>query len=369
MKKIAFVHCRTFPWWALNVFVDLIKEEFSGNHDIEGKVFTLIGEEKYLEIGDKKLEVIQSLPNRISKIFIYCKNHRLPILSSIFDYRNLIFFYPVLMKLLSNKIRKFWPEKVVISSFAVAKNISVGSVYKKLYLHSPIQYVRSHYDEYIQKIRWWKWIIFKMIVPILRKWDKKFTKFDECVANSRYTAGLAKEIYWMECKIKYPKVSKEYLNQWVSENVMPYFVYVWRLVSFVKECDVIIELFNKLWTPLIMIGSGPDELYLKSLAKDNIKFLWWNPSGMVDIIRNAKWFINLTKESFWLWTIESLLLWVPALWYNQWWTVELVDKESGILVDKKDIETLINAMKEFDLNNRNREIISENIKNKLDLYK
>jgi hypothetical protein len=38
-------------------------------------------------------------------------------------------------------------------------------------------------------------------------------------------------------------------------------------------------------------------------------------------------------------------------------------------VDKKDIETLINAMKEFDLNNRNREIISENIKKKLDLYK
>jgi hypothetical protein len=52
-----------------------------------------------------------------------------------------------------------------------------------------------------------------MIVPILRKRDKKFTKFDECRANSEYTAKLAKEIYGMECKIKYPKVSKEYLNQ------------------------------------------------------------------------------------------------------------------------------------------------------------
>jgi hypothetical protein len=91
----------------LNVFVDLIKEEFSENHGMEGKIFTLIGEEKYLEIGDKKLEIIQSLPNRISKIFIYCKNHRLPIISSIFDYRNLIFFYPILMKILSNKIIRF----------------------------------------------------------------------------------------------------------------------------------------------------------------------------------------------------------------------------------------------------------------------
>lgn len=369
MKKIAFVHCWTFPWWALNVFIELIKEEYQNNSEIEWKVFTLICEDNILDVWDRKLEVIQSLPNRISKIFIYCKNHKVPFLSQVFDYRNLIFFYPILMKILSRKIKKFWPEKVVISSFAVAKNISLSTFHfplsTKLYLHSPIQYVRSHHDEYSQKIRWRKWLLFRFIVPRLRKRDKKFTKFDECIANSKYTAGLAKEIYDMDCKIKYPKMDEKYFLANFSSAVMPYFVYVGRLVNFVKECEVIIRLFNETWSPLIMIGSWPDELYLKSIAKENIMFVGRNPNWMIDIIRNAKWFINLTKESFWMWTAEALLLWVPVLGYNQWWSVELVDSDSGILVSDKNIDTLKNALIKFNETNRDRKVIAENIRKKL----
>jgi glycosyltransferase involved in cell wall biosynthesis len=47
---------------------------------------------------------------------------------------------------------------------------------------------------------------------------------------------------------------------------MPYFVYVGRLVNFVRETGTIINLFNRLKLPLIVIGSGPDENELKALA-------------------------------------------------------------------------------------------------------
>jgi hypothetical protein len=56
------------------------------------------------------------------------------------------------MKVLSKKIRKYNPEKIIISSFAIAKNISVPNIKKKLYLHSPMQYIWSHYDEYTHKL-------------------------------------------------------------------------------------------------------------------------------------------------------------------------------------------------------------------------
>jgi hypothetical protein len=56
------------------------------------------------------------------------------------------------MKVLSRKIRKYNPEKIIISSFAIAKNISVPNIKKKLYLHSPMQYIWSHYDEYTHKL-------------------------------------------------------------------------------------------------------------------------------------------------------------------------------------------------------------------------
>jgi hypothetical protein len=366
--RFAFVHCRIFPWWALNVFKDLIKEDFSNpeNKISHSQIFTLVSDSKYLEIGNIKIKIRTALPWWINNIFLYFTNHKFPILSQIFDYRNLIFFYPSLTRLLSKKIKKYKPDHITISSFAISKNITIPDWCKsKLYLHSPMQYIRSHYDEYTNKIKWRKWLLFKLIVKKLRKQKKKFTKFDVCYANSNYTTKLAKEIYWIDCQIKYPKVNKEYFDTMISTNPKDYYVYVWRLVNFVRESDLIIKLFNQIRLPLIVIWSWPDELYLKSIAWDTIIFTWRWPTWMIDIIKNSKWLINLTKESFGLWTAEALLLWVPVFGYNQWATTELVDKDSWILVDNKYMKTLIEKLQEFTNIKRNREIIAQNIRKRL----
>jgi len=148
---------------------------------------------------------------------------------------------------------------------------------------------------------------------------------------------------------------------------MNYYVYVGRLVNFVRESDLIIKLFNKLKLPLIVIWSWPDELYLKSIAWDNIIFTWRidDIQERIKIIQQSKWLINLTKESFGLWTAEALLLWVPVFGYNQWASPELVYKNSWILVENKHIHTLIEKFQEFANTKRNREIIAQNIRKKL----
>jgi len=58
----------------------------------------------------------------------------------------------------------------------------------------------------------------------------------------------------------------------ISKTPKSYFVCVGRLVSFVRECEVIIKLFNELKLPLLMIGSGPDEEKLKNIAGETIIF-------------------------------------------------------------------------------------------------
>jgi hypothetical protein len=64
-----------------------------------------------------------------------------------------MFFYPSLMRVLSKKIKKFRPDHILISSFAIAKNITpISGVPMTLYLHSPMQYIRTHYDEYKEKL-------------------------------------------------------------------------------------------------------------------------------------------------------------------------------------------------------------------------
>ena len=65
-----------------------------------------------------------------------------------------------------------------------------------------------------------------------------------------------------------------------------------------RETGLIIQLFNRLKLPLIVIGSGPDEAELKALAGETVIFTGWNPGGMTEIVRDAAGLINLTKESF-----------------------------------------------------------------------
>jgi len=84
--------------------------------------------------------------------------------------------------------------------------------------------------------------------------------------------------------VSYPHISPAFTHAEVIQTPLPYFVYVGRLVNFVRESDVIIRLFNELGLPLIMMGSGPDERYLKSIAKSNIVFVGW----MSDIEERVK---------------------------------------------------------------------------------
>jgi hypothetical protein len=157
------------------VLKDLIIEEKSkfvsldkgrGSEAEEGfvseiRIFTLVSDTDTLTVNHSPLSVTTALPSRLNRFFLYCTSKKIPVLSSLFDYRNLIIFAPRLMKILSRKIQKYHPDAIHISSFAIAKNIdqcknnnrSPLSVSRSLYLHSPMQYIRSHYEEYTQKLK------------------------------------------------------------------------------------------------------------------------------------------------------------------------------------------------------------------------
>jgi hypothetical protein len=73
------------------------------------------------------------------------------------------------------------------------------------------------------------------------------------VSNSHYTAKLAKDIYDIDSKVRYPKVDSSFLDISVNLNPDNYYLYVGRLVKFVKELDKIIYLFHETKQPLLIM--------------------------------------------------------------------------------------------------------------------
>ena len=377
MHKIALVNCRTMPWGVHKVLLDLMSAQLKKHQGkVKIELFTLISEYPELKVqipwseAQATIAITQALPLRLSKLFLYTKSHKIPILSSLLDYRNLMPLYPLLMKLLSLKIKKWKPDHILISSFAIAKNITpIPWVPTSLYLHSPMQYIWSHYEEYLNKFSGLKKQIFKFTASYLRKWDLKYTHFDKVICNSQYTQKLAEDIYHIKSSVIYPKIKDEYYFAGISPDPKPYFVCVGRLVNFVRECELIIQTFNALKLPLLMIGDGPDAQYLKSIAGDSIIFTWWLDHGdLIDTVKHSSWLINLTKESFGIGTAESLLMGVPVLWYAEGATAELLNEHSGILLQEKSIPALSEALITFQSKKRDRKLISESFRSKLSIF-
>lgn len=258
----------------------------------QAKVFTIFSDSKYFITDHHKLEIITALPKAINQLFLRCSTHKIPLISRLFDYRNLMFFYPSLMIIVSRKIKKWKPDHITISSFAIAKNTTpISGVKTTLYLHSPMQYIWTHYDEYKEKLTGFKGKLFHRIVPKLRKRDLKFTKFDKVYANSKYTAKVAENLYGIKnIEIKYPRINQKFFVPAIQEIPQEYYLYIGRLVNFVRETDKIIKLCNELKVPLIVMGSGPDEVYLKSIAGPSIIFIGRisDADEKIKIIKNAK---------------------------------------------------------------------------------
>ncbi len=362
--KIAFVHDRIiFNGWAEKVLQDLIKREsFS-----EATIFTLYANQKEIKISWKSIKISSAIPVWIIKSLQRLQATQLPVIKTIADYRNFMVIYPILTTILSLKIKKYHPDKITISSFAAVKNCEVESIPTTLYLHSPMQYIRENYEEYKEKFSFPIKQIFIATAFFLRKRDKKPRNYEKIFFNSEYTAKCAKKIYNLEWAVLYPKIEKEVEIAEIVSQPENYFLFMGRVVKFVREVDKIIALANRLNIPLVIMGDWPDKKEMQKWAWASVIFTprIKNRAERYQVLSKAKGLINITKESFGISTAESLCCGVPVFWLNEWATPELVNSENWVLIDKKDIDSLSVNFVKFSQKKFDRQAIKENFIKKL----
>lgn len=373
-KKIAFVHDRLYYIaWAERVFFDIIRDTISQdtNKSVEYKIFTMFSDKKQLYIQGQHIDIIPALPGRLFAVFVFFDKHKIRGLSKLLDYRNLMFWYPILIRILQRKIKQYQAHDIVISSFAVAKNIANtdGNIPTTLYAQSPFMYIHNHYLSNLRKLRAPIRQIYQFARSYLLPRDLKPRAYHHIYTNSHYTGKLIQEIYGFTSTTQYPKLDPVFFDYPSYDTRSDYFIFVGRLVTFSKSVDIIIQAFNRTGHRLKIIGAGPDEQYLRSIAKDNIEFLWriQDPRERCEIIWKAKGLVNITLESFGYVTAESLCLGTPVIWYNQWATPELVqDKNNGILIDAQTIDALVWAIQNFTTYSRDHKTIARNAKHTFD---
>ena len=356
--KYAYCHDRiVVQWWAEQVFCDLIQ-----HNDHQGgqvRIFTLFSNLTQITLNGTIYPITTAIPVWLFKCIDRFRIHHIPFVSTLLDYRNLMILFPQLVHILSSKLASYQPDFMIVSSFAIIKNIVRPTcVWQSiLYAHSPCMYVHNHYHHNIAKLSSVLRPLYAWAANRIRKRDASTPSYEYIYANSYYTARLIKELYGLDAQISYPRVHSKFLTQDLNQMIEyhprmrdgKYCVMVGRLVRFSRHCDVVINLCNQLNIDLVVLGDGPDKDYLKNIGWPHIHFV-----GYVDDIDtkiawmvHAHWLLNLTLESFGIGTAEALALGLPVRANHEGASPEFIGKGCGVCVDIEDKTQLADTLASF----------------------
>jgi len=117
-----------------------------------------------------------------------------------------------------------------------------------------------------------------------------------------------------------------------------------------KGIDLAIQACNELKLPLVIVGVGSQEQYLRSIAGDTVTFKGYVPDQeMAEIYAHAKALIYCSiEEDFGLVPVEAMAHGLPVIGYRSGGTAEtVINNKTGVLFDHFSVPALKKAIQLF----------------------
>lgn len=197
----------------------------------------------------------------------------------------------------------------------------------------------------------------RLLAPTLRRWDEvASTRPDHYIAISKRVKDRIKKYYHRDSEVIYPPVNVSGVRYQVSrkDKIMTrdtrgYFLVVSRLVRY-KRVDIIIDAFNELGLPLVIIGDGMEKQSLKERARENITFIdtHLTDEELRSYYGSCRALIHAADEDFGIVSVEALAAGKPVISYSESAVTEVIDKETGITFDQQTKYAIMSALKSFE---------------------
>ncbi|GAA3403010.1 glycosyltransferase [Paenibacillus hodogayensis] len=297
----------------------------------EAPVYTLIANlekmpERFRQ-ADVRTSFIQNIP--------FSKNH----------YKKMLSLFPLAVEQMD--LRGY--DLVLSSSSAFVKGVLTNPNQLHIcYCHTPMRYVWDLYHQYLEEITN---PFFSMALPrILHKiriWDRVSSQRpDHYISNSHNVSARIRKYYNRESTVVHPPVS--FAKPSAATTNEDFFLIVSRLIPY-KRIDLVIEAFNKLNWPLVIIGDGYDKGRLEKLAGPTVKLLGYQSDQIIhEHYAKCKAFILAGEEDFGITPLEAQAHGKPVIAFGKGGALETVVAEStGLFFNEPSVDSLISALLRF----------------------
>ena len=229
---------------------------------------------------------------------------------------------------------------ITVTSFAAKGIITKPNTRHICYCLTPTRFFWSHVEHYKTKL-------FGPLFKYLKYWDKIAShRPDEYIAISETVGKRIRKYYGQTSKIIYPPVDTDYFIP-AQNPKNDYFLLVGRLESY-KNSQKVIDIFSQTDEKLIVVGSGSQNIKLRTLAKKNISFVGQvSDEKLREYYQNCKAVIFWHEEDFGIVPVEAMSCGKPVIGLNRGGVAETVTKSTGILIGD-DSNELTSIIKYFD---------------------
>jgi glycosyltransferase involved in cell wall biosynthesis len=210
-------------------------------------------------------------------------------------------------------------DLVLSSSHCVAKGVrpAPGSRHVS-YLFSPMRYLWDRYDDYFGPTR--AGLPTRAAMALLRNplqhWDRHSAdRVDTFVTTSAFVAARIRRYYGREAEVLPAPVDTEVFRP-SGESVSDEWLVVSAFVPY-KRIEVAIRAANLCDVPLAVVGSGPEESALRSVAGSHTRFLGWVPDDeLAHLYSRCRGFLFPGVEDFGITPLEAMGCGRPVIAYG-----------------------------------------------------
>ena len=214
------------------------------------------------------------------------------------------------------------------------------------YTHTPLRYAWTDININGKHTR--RNFLLDQYMQSFRAWDRRAASRVHAMAtNSQTVRQRIREAYQLEAKVIHPPVeAKRFRPSPQHEN---YFITVTRLVPH-KRVDLLVQAFNQLGLPLVIVGDGPELPRLKGMANSNIQLLGFQSDEKVaELLSKARAFVCAAEEDFGIAIVEAQAAGCPVIAYGAGGALETVEEGvTGLFFAEQTEASLIETVQRFE---------------------